>query len=364
MAKAKYTKQKNGYFQTKVWDGTYDAGGNKHLVNLRSDKSSKDLEEKVNAFKAKVKAREYVRQSDVTFQDYAKAWRKAYKGDKSIKTKEMYDNVINKHFEGLVCRVGEINRSHYAYCINNASGARIKQQISMTFKQVIRSAIKDNLLNKNVYDLIFDDGITIKYKAKDKRPLADHEKTAIKKANFKSMDKVFVYVLYGCGLRRGEALALTRFDISLDRKEISVNKAITFDVNTPILKDTKNGVHRIVPIPDSVYPVIEEYVKSLKTANLFHMRNNELMSKTSFRRMWERILQEMQSVSKEPIIGLTPHIFRHNYCSSLCYKIPEISIPKIAALMGDTEKMVIEVYNHEIVSKEKPTETVSVALAL
>ena len=48
MAKAKYTKQKNGYFQTRVWDGGYNDDGTKHYIMLRSKKSSKDLENKVN----------------------------------------------------------------------------------------------------------------------------------------------------------------------------------------------------------------------------------------------------------------------------------------------------------------------------
>ena len=81
-------------------------------------------------------------------------------------------------------------------------------------------------------------------------------------------------------------------------------------------------------------------------------------------KMWKSIIKKMQTVSKEKIVGLTPHIFRHNYCSSLCYQIPEISIEKIAALLGDSPKMVIEVYNHEITSKEKPVETISNAMNL
>ena len=36
MAKAKYTKQKNGYFQTRVWDGVYNDDGTKHYIMLRS----------------------------------------------------------------------------------------------------------------------------------------------------------------------------------------------------------------------------------------------------------------------------------------------------------------------------------------
>lgn len=64
------------------------------------------------------------------------------------------------------------------------------------------------------------------------------------------------------------------------------------------------------------------------------------------------------------ITGLTAHIFRHNYCSNLCYKVPEISIKKIAQLTGDTEKVVIDVYNHIIDEKEDVSEVVESALAM
>ena len=36
MAKAKYSKSKDGYFRAKVWDGTYNADGSKHRINLTS----------------------------------------------------------------------------------------------------------------------------------------------------------------------------------------------------------------------------------------------------------------------------------------------------------------------------------------
>lgn len=43
MAKAKYKRQANGYFQAFVWDGTYRNGA-KHYVTLRSKVSSAALE--------------------------------------------------------------------------------------------------------------------------------------------------------------------------------------------------------------------------------------------------------------------------------------------------------------------------------
>ena len=53
------------------------------------------------------------------------------------------------------------------------------------------------------------------YKSKEKRALTELEIRAIKTADFTGREKCFIYLLYGCGLRRGEALALTKYDISL-----------------------------------------------------------------------------------------------------------------------------------------------------
>ena len=78
--------------------------------------------------------------------------------------------------------------------------------------------------------------------------------------------------------------------------------------------------------------------------------------------MWERILDAMQAVCEEEIIGLTGHVFRHNYCSSLCYQIPKISIKRIAELMGDTEDMVMKVYSHILAEKEDVDGAVNAAI--
>ena len=67
----------------------------------------------------------------------------------------------------------------------------------------------------------------------------------------------------------------------------------------------------------------------------------------------------MQEAAPENITGLTAHIFRHNYCTNLCYQIPKISIKKIAQLLGDTEKMVLDVYNHIILEKEDAASAVN-----
>ena len=70
----------------------------------------------------------------------------------------------------------------------------------------------------------------------------------------------------------------------------------------------------------------------------------------------------MQEVCPEQIVNLTAHVFRHNYCTNLCYQIPTVSIKRIAQLLGDTEKMVLDVYNHIILEKEDAAAAVNNAI--
>ena len=79
--------------------------------------------------------------------------------------------------------------------------------------------------------------------------------------------------------------------------------------------------------------------------------------------MWAAILSALKAAGADTD-GLTAHVFRHNYCTNLCYQIPMISIKHIAALMGDTEKMVIEVYNHIILEKEDTVSAIEKALEM
>lgn len=355
MAKAKYTKGKDGYWKTRVWDGTYDSIGRKKYVTIRSKKSSKDLENKVIEHNRQIKDREYTVPSDISFLEYAIEWERVYKASRAGNTRAIYQYVIRKYLSCLEgVRLADIGRIHYHTVLNKAIGhPSVQQKIKLTFKQVLKSAIADQYLPANITDVIFNNDEKTIYKPREKRILTENEKRALFDADLDGSDKAFAYILYGCGLRRGEVLALTKEHIDLERHTISVKQAIAFDGETPYIKDPKsqNGF-RTVPIPDLVFPSIKAYIESLRQDKLFHMKDGRWVTKSSYRRKWSRILKQMQAASDMPITGLTAHVFRHNYCTNLCYQIPSISIKHIAALLGDTEKMVIEVYNHMVLEKE------------
>ena len=98
------------------------------------------------------------------------------------------------------------------------------------------------------------------------------------------------------------------------------------------------------------------------------------MTETAYKRMWESILTSLNIVlgynpnakkdkEEKPIQGLTAHIFRHNFCTELCYQVPAISTKKIAQILGDSEKMVLEV-SHIKEEHENAADAIANALKL
>ena len=371
MAK-KYKKQKDGRYQTKVWDGTYTKDNLKHYITLYSDKSSGDLEKIVAEYKAMRDEGKVTVRSDILFLDYSREWLKTYKKVRERGTQIMYENIIEKHFSYLSSlKLTDLSRTHFQLLINNAAEyPRTCQQIKITFCQVLKCAVSDKLLPADAINHICKDIDMPKYVPAEKRGLTSLEKEAIKTADFTDREKAFVYIAYGCGLRRGEILALTVFDISLERSELTINKSLAFDGNNPYLKGTKtaNG-ERTVPLPPFLKSFLPRYMKTLSGTSLFSTKAGGLMTASAYRKMWESILRKMNTAAgsteyDQKITGLTAHMFRHNYCANLCYQMPSISIKRIAQLLGDTEKMVLEVYNHVLEEKENVQEVVAGAIAL
>lgn len=373
MATAKYKRNKRGQFEARIWDGTYTEAGLKHRVSIYSRKSSADLERKVNEFISKRDNLSNVISSDLSFYEYSLKWLQVAKAAREVNTREMYEEIIKSKFVGLdSVKISDIQHSHFQMIINeNIEHPRRCEQIALTFKQVIKSAVRDKILPKSALDDILDDISMPKYIKAPKRPLTPLEKDAVKTVEMEPMKMVFVYVLYYLGLRRGEALALTPASFNWDENTVSIQNVIIFSKEGSKVKEypkSNNGI-RTIPLPDEAVEKIKPYIESLPADEyLFHGSTSRIMTENSFRRMWESILTNLNKAvgynpykrdrGEKPIQGLTPHIFRHNYCTELCYLVPQISTKMIAKLLGDTEKMVLEVYSHIVEEKENTKEVI------
>lgn len=371
MAKAKYTRRPNGYFEARIWDGTYNADGTKHRVSLYSKKSSRDLEEKVAAMAAEIKAGTAVKKTELMFMEYADQWLQT-KQIREKATVQMYANTLKYHFRPVMECVAlkATSRLHLQMIIaRNAEKPRTCQIIKRTFLQIMESAVDDRYVSEAVLRPIKAVEIP-KYIRQERRVLTAQEKAAVRLADLTPMQRCFVLLIYGCGLRRGEALAITPADIDLKRRVLRVRRAVQFIGNDASIKGPKsqNG-YREIPIPDFLASFLAEYLPTIPGDYLVHGRDGGLMSKSGFRRMWEQITDRINTAcggtaQLRVVSGLTPHIFRHSYCTDLCYQIPTISTKKIAQLLGDDESMVIRIYSHLMEEKEDAASAVAAAINL
>lgn len=376
MAKAKYSyDKKRNVWRTSVWDGTYCSNGTKHRRQLTSQKSSADLERKANALRKKILEQGSSGFSNITFGEYAERWLSVAKASKELNTQKMYRHIVSSKLAPLSGKpLLQITRLDYQSIINeNLSHPKTCKNIKLTFDQIIRSAVKEHILPRSALDDILSDISLPKYQKPHKRPLTSMERIAMALADLDDRKRAFVTILYYCGLRRGEALALKPEDFDFREKTVSITKVIVFDNNMPVLKPypkSDNGI-RAVPLPDRAVEILQPYVESV-SGFLFHSSGSPMMTETGYKRMWESIVEKMNEAlgydpqqknpkPEKPIKGLTAHIFRHNYCTELCYHVPDISTKMIARLMGDTEKVVLNVYSHIIENRENVSETINSA---
>lgn len=356
----KYKQQADGRWRAKVWDGTYTDTGKKHYIFLASTKSSKDLEKLVSDYEIKRDTGRVVVKQGITFKEYARQWRETEKGLSESATKEMYDRVIDVYLKPLYSFTFDyLTRQAIQMVINNNSKhPRTCQQIHLTIKQICKSAEKDRLLPYGKTIELFDSIQLPKYKADEKKPLTDEQCSVVYNAlvsnEMPPRSSLYLALIYFCGLRREEALAVKYEDVH--SLSVTVNKALHMTDNETEVKGTKSARgERTVPFPADAIPIIQKALAEIEPNSqgfLFATKAGVLITKSSYRKMWDGIRKELG-------FDCSAHIFRHTYCTKLCYEAFEnrtITVKQIARLLGDTEKMVSEVYGHIVEEKEQTAE--------
>ena len=290
------------------------------------------------------------------FSTYAHRWFDTTKAIKSLNTRTMYINVLEKH---IIPEIGdfyfdEISLSDLQAIINKrAEHYETCNKIRMTLKQIYAAALDDGLkANVKVDKLVLPPK-----KKSEKRALTDQEKDAILKCTtFTPEQRAFILLLYYTGLRREEALALNVSDIDLNKRTVSVKRTLIFDKNTAIVKDgakTSASVRTVYLPIESIEP-LKEYIKD-RDVILFPMTTKEsYMTLSSYVKFWNGIVKQLVPLAPSAE-ELTAHILRHNYATMLYYS--NVS-PKMAAkIMGHSNtQMIMQVYAHLDDAQEKVIE--------
>lgn len=309
-------------------------------------KTIKEVEKKERELRTQIEQGFNIEENNILLGEWADMWLEVYKNNVEYNTRIMYENAINKHIKpelGIV-QVKNLKSIHIQKLLNrlmNEGHYRTAEVVKLTIKQIIKQALIEGYINKDI-------SISIKTttkKAPEKRVLTYAEIRAIKDAPLTPKQRIFLYILYYVGLRKGEILALQKSDIDILKKTITINKSIYHEVNNAFVKAPKSKAgYRNTPIPNCLIEELKSYIQNLETDILFPMNNGNYMTKSSFRKFWDGITSCLSEQMGEKT-NITPHIFRHTYATNL-YR-SGIDEKKAQYFLGHSSiQITMDVYTH------------------
>ena len=157
--------------------------------------------------------------------------------------------------------------------------------------------------------------------------LSKKEVKAILDAPYNLKHRAMLAMIYSCGLRRGELLSLTKFDI--DSKRMVV-----------IIRMAKGKKDRIVPLSPKILDLLRDYYKSYQPKEfLFEGQGGGKYSEKSLENVFKQSL--FKARNQKPV---TLHWLRHSYATHLLESGTDLRY--IQDLLGHKSSKTTEIYTH------------------
>ena len=283
--------------------------------------------------------------STIPLEDYIDEWWEAYKANLSINTQTSYRQYL-KPLEPLYRRpINSIKRTDLQRILNSLWGSPSACRYAhKMMTQIFKAAVVDALITVNPTL-----GLTLpKRQKQEKRIFTDAELDKIKAIDTLT-DQEYLFMAFEIylGLRPEETRALCRSDIK--DGYITISKAVVYDGSAPVIKDTKTGAHRRLPIPDALQSILDVFKG---TSLYFFTRNGKLFSKGEYARLSAHILSDVNRVLSGTdglkLSGISMYTFRHTRATQLYYltQTTHLSTKAAAAYMGHSEMMFLKTYSH------------------
>ena len=233
-----------------------------------------------------------------------------------------------------------------------------------TFLAIIRpafeSAYEDGLITKNPFS--FSLSKIMKNDSPKRRPLTDIEYKNL--IYFAKVDSYYrhqvdvIIILYETGLRISEFCGLTLNDLDFENNRIKIDHQLLYNniekyhIRAP---KTKAGIRTIPMSPlarKSFLNVIDtrksyDKKKTIDGYSDFVFLTNQGNPKTAgaVQSMLKRLVKSYNEVHEDKLPNITPHTFRHTFCTRLVSS--GMDIKSVQYLMGhSTIKMTLDVYAH------------------
>ena len=167
-----------------------------------------------------------------------------------------------------------------------------------------------------------------------------------------------IYILFHTGLRISEFAGLTLDDINLKEKTIRVNHQLqrVNRMEYTIVSPKTNAGIRTLPMSDDVCecfqriiqnrnpPKVEPMIQG-KGGFLFFDKNGKPLVALHWDKYFQRICKKYNSIYKEELPQITPHVCRHTYCTKMARN--GVSPKTLQYLMGHSDiSTTLGIYTH------------------
>ena len=357
----KYTKRKDGRYQTKIYLGLDESNKKKYKYLYAS--SEKELRRLESELLSKLNKGIDIVTADDTYQQ----WLDRLKAVKETElTESEYDTFVarasyfSKKFGNTP--LNEIGQQAVQPVINEVfkcnptthkpSAKRTVERYLSAASAVFEYAIENRAVDFNPCRYV---KIPKAAKTSERRALTTEERKWVEEMPHRAQLPAML-MMYS-GLRKGEVTALLWSDIDFNNKTITVNKSFDFKqckIKTP---KTASGV-RVVSVPDKLIDFLKEQPKT--SVLVVTGANGQRMTETAWKRLWESYINDLnlkygKAINKRnkfdpkgnimTIEPFTPHCLRHTFCT-IMYEAG-IDVLTAKEQMGHSDvKTTLSIYTH------------------
>lgn len=365
MKKKQYLRS-DGLYRRQVYLGKKDG---KAVYKSVYGQTQAEVEEK--AIQIKLAHRKGI---DVTadrdsFEKWAQRWLKTKKGNVSAGRYQVYSYCLDKLSPLNSMPLSKIRTIDLQDIINDLaacnphtgrpSAKKTLASVKSAAFQIFNLAFENRVVEYNPASFL---KIPTKAPEEHRRALTEEEQQWILTTPHRA--QIGAMIMMYAGLRRGELIPLTWDDIDLPNRTISVNKSVEIIRGQSKQKNTGKTqcAIRTIDIPNKLVEFLQNYKENHSTGTLvLPSAKGTLMSESSWRRLWESYLTEINfrhggipediksKYNPHGVPFLIPHItahwLRHTFITLMYLSGVDVMTAKIQAGHSDI-KTTLQIYTH------------------
>jgi integrase len=255
-------KKPNGTFEKR-----FTIDGRRYSVY---GKSAREISEKETELRQKVSNGTYLKNTDVTLDEYFEEW--SEKKLKHVKENSLraYTTIYKVHISPALGKKKVINieKREIEHMLNGLGNysAQTSNYVLTVISMILNDAVKDDIITRNVASLVKSQRSTDKATQTYHRALTLEEQELFTKEIENDFYYEFIMFLLMTGCRIGEAAALEWSDIDCHKNVVHITKTLTRTIDCKIVigdsTKTKAG-RRDIPLNDGINTILKKQKKKM-----------------------------------------------------------------------------------------------------